>query len=534
MPTRSGKAFSPTPDSQPAVQINRPNRCGSVLQHGCTTRASKKRILADSDASLMELESEPKAAGTRPGKRQRERVAREIKPLDSDALEVNDSTRDEDSDLDRVGQQKSRPRATEAVQEQHAVKLEATNRQHGPPLQHKQAAPAVLPDDVEVQPLWQVDLVGECPHSSTLTQFIDEESTPEGLRDDTPADIVHTEVPSIQRQKATPLPPARVMFTYLQAKHLVYGAGRNSALQTVPPFTLSAGENMPHPVTRSYHLGAVGRYTKNDAQNLLSSSTDHPGEYIFDWGAHHGSRIEDVPRAYIASLLSSPNLNKILNRRQGLLEALKSRIPNDSRLAGPLPSGNARTLPVRTSGQAPERPTQVTSSRHRYQFSTSSRDQRSVVPIEKFESSSANSQLQTAEHGQYILTFGPFRGKAITKAPIAWLRSLEKNQQVFNAHPTLREGFERHFPRGIFQYEVENYRLSDGPYELHRLNEVPESYIQGLQQDYAKVGESVVLQRALKLRNRELGWSNVVLDASIRRYHQEKRQPNSSTKSTGY
>lgn len=615
MPTRSGKAFSPTPDPRPAAQTKRSSRRVFAPQQGRTTRASKKRTRADSDASLIELESEPKPAEARPIKRSRRRATRKSKAIDSESLKVIDSARDESN----ANRQTSHQRITEVMQDQHHTDTEPTKSKDvrretskkakrgvlaalpddtdvqslwqidlvgAPPdpsmltsfdvsKQHKQEDPAASPDYNEMQPLWQVDLVGGPPHSSTLIaplnvkqdtqatratiphntgiqliqrlwevdlvgerprlstpgRFMDYESTPQ--EDDEPLHVVPADRRSIQRQKALPPPPARIMFTYLEARNIMYGAGRNPASQNVPPYTLSTGERVPYPVIESYHLGAMGRYIKTPAQRAPGSAVD-PAKYVFDWGTHQGSRIYDVPRAYIASLLSSPNLNKILDRKQGLLEALKSRVPNDPRLAGPPSSGGARTLPIRTFVQAPRQASkgsaQIIAPQHGFHFSDSNRDQRPVLPVQNSSNSSLGRQSHTAEQGRYILTFGPFRGKAITEASLAWLRSLEKNQQVLNAHPSLSQAFARHFPRGIFQYEVENYRLSEGPYELKRLNEVPDSYIYELEQDWNKVGESVVLQRALKLRNRELGWSNVLLDEAIRKYHRKQKQSSSQSK----
>lgn len=112
---------------------------------------------------------------------------------------------------------------------------------------------------------------------------------------------------------------------------------------------------------------------------------------------------------------------------------------------------------------------------------------------------------------------------------MAYLRSLEKDSRMLGADPALRRAFDRNFPHGIFRYEVDNYRIDEGPYKLRRLNEVPNSYIYDLEQNTNKVSEDIVLQHALKQRNRELGWSNSVLDATIRRYHQNKRQFKSRT-----
>lgn len=523
MPTRSGRTFSPTP---PAAQTK-----GPKPQNGRVTRASTKRKRADSDASLIQLKKLEEARLLK-----RKRAKKKGKATKVEYHEVIDLTRDEDE----TEQQPHHHLTAGGAQDQCDAECEAivkSNNDRREVLKEaRQSISAAIPHDTEVQPLWQVDLAGAPPHPSTLIPLIVDESISQDIQDDMPAYVARTERQSNQRQKIAPLPPARVMFTYFEAKRLMYEGGRNSRSQSLPLYTLSTGEYMPFPVTNSYHLGAIGRYVPTRAHKASSGSVVDPAAYVFDWGVHCGSSIQDVSRTYIASLLSSPNLNKLLDKEPGLFEALKTRAPNDPRLASPRAPQNVLTLPVRALSQAPSQapkgPAQASPPRHRYQSSVSKRDQRAVADVPDCGRNSVGSQMQTFEQGRYIFTFGPFRGKAITEATMPYLRSLERNSQLLSAQPALSRAFTRHFPHGIFRYEVDNYRIDDGPFELRRLSEVPNSYIYDLQQDSNKVGESVVLQHALKQRNRELGWNNSVLDASIRRYHQERRQYNSNSEFT--
>ena len=84
---------------------------------------------------------------------------------------------------------------------------------------------------------------------------------------------------------------------------------------------------MPYPVTKSYHLGAMGRYGPRSLQPAPRNIAHHSTEYVFNWGTNNGKRFSEVPRNYLETILASPRLDRLLEEHRGLGEALQRYKP---------------------------------------------------------------------------------------------------------------------------------------------------------------------------------------------------------------
>jgi hypothetical protein len=120
------------------------------------------------------------------------------------------------------------------------------------------------------------------------------------------------------------------MFTLQEAMDFLKRTREDGIPLTPPPYTVPPGEYVPYPVTRSYNLGAMGRYG-SDAPSLQPAPRNlahESDEYVFDWGSHHGRRFSEVPRVHLETILASPRLDRVLEKRPGLGEALQRYKPN--------------------------------------------------------------------------------------------------------------------------------------------------------------------------------------------------------------
>ncbi|KAL5115584.1 hypothetical protein ACEQ8H_006560 [Pleosporales sp. CAS-2024a] len=100
--------------------------------------------------------------------------------------------------------------------------------------------------------------------------------------------------------------PAAIMFTTSEAIRLVDRHEQGILSSHKPPHTLRTGEYVPFPDTKSYHLGAMGKFEKNLLQTpkvdpsqprnmrlknfppKAPRSTVRAATYVFDWGKHLG------------------------------------------------------------------------------------------------------------------------------------------------------------------------------------------------------------------------------------------------------
>jgi hypothetical protein len=165
-------------------------------------------------------------------------------------------------------------------------------------------------------------------------------------------------------------PAAVVMFTWAEAKRIIEGANR---ARPSPPYTLQTGDYLSYPVTRSYHLGGMGRYGpdrsrsghrdsrqvdteygQNSPREASLSAQQSRTDYMYDWGSTCGKHINEVSREYIASILSSPRLGQVLGERDGLRTALELYTPHHPRLASFPPALLTGALPIRNSAPGPE------------------------------------------------------------------------------------------------------------------------------------------------------------------------------------
>lgn len=304
------------------------------------------------------------------------------------------------------------------------------------------------------------------------------------------------------------------MFTMEEAKLHLFSAVEqaatylipfSTATNLIPPYTLRTDEYVPFPVTKSYHLGAMGRYPKAD--------------YIFDWGKLSGKRIDEVPRTFLTVIVESPRLKLFLYQHHGLREALELYFPQDPRIAMALSpvQGNAFSLQYGTQ-------TSDTLTGNYDQ------DANGYILADRMEPSSMPAPDGCTDPEskilvkRYAFTFGQHCGKTFIEVPMSYLRSIEHQKPLMDKHHDLREEFARFFPQGCFWYEVEKYRFDFGKHATKRMHEVPEDYLSILETNMDQLSKNVVLQHALRERNNELYRSNEILNATIRKFNLKKKQ----------
>ncbi|KAF1921536.1 hypothetical protein BDU57DRAFT_52789 [Ampelomyces quisqualis] len=315
--------------------------------------------------------------------------------------------------------------------------------------------------------------------------------------------------------------PARVMFTVSEARLRLHGAGKQTADHLIPPYTLRTGEYVPFPVTKSYHLGAMGRYSKAPVR-LVAQQTDHdPADYVFDRAVVHcGKRIDEVPRPHVGSTTPSPYPSQLLHERRGLRKALEPRAPHDRCIDGAPKPAQDDVLP--SQHQAPTFDA-VTGGYGQYaKAHLLPKDMTASVSVPKLDGSIGAKRPLQAE--PYTFTFGPYHGQTFYQVPMSYLRSIEHNHALMEKENSLRGAFGRCFPRGCFRYEVENYRFDFGKYITKSMHEVPEAYLADVATNMFQLGKSVVLQHALRCKNQQLGRSNNALDATLKTFYKKKSQ----------
>jgi hypothetical protein len=148
-----------------------------------------------------------------------------------------------------------------------------------------------------------------------------------------------------------------IMFTLQEAKLFLKRTREDGIPLIPPPYTVQIGEYVPYPVTRSYHLGAMGRYgpdagpQKLAPRNTVRDST----EYVFNWGSHHGKRFSEVPRVYLETILASRRLDRVLEECPGFGEALQRHKPNH-------PHFNSAAWSMQVNARRPKAQAQVPKS----------------------------------------------------------------------------------------------------------------------------------------------------------------------------
>jgi uncharacterized protein (DUF3820 family) len=326
-------------------------------------------------------------------------------------------------------------------------------------------------------------------------------------------------------QKSVSAPAAVVMFTWAEAKKVIESANRT---RSSLPYTLQTGEYMSYPVTRSYHLGGMGRYKENSSRSALQSSRRIDNEdrealiedascsnnqsdgasYVFDWGFNKGQHIKDVPRRYIYSILSSPRLPQLLEERKGLREALEIRAPQHPRLSQTRHEFPPSALPIRQS--VPRREVPVAD------HGTSTSPLSGPFKSRHLASNgSTNDRPQPIVRQAYRFTCGPYMGSTLAEVPAAYLRSLEMDGDI------VKNNWD--FWKALAQHEMESYRLDFGQHKGKRLDEVPDDYFLLLEQHTTNVGKNKSLQRALWYTNQQLGRSNGRLNQTIEKYENRMR-----------
>jgi uncharacterized protein (DUF3820 family) len=315
-------------------------------------------------------------------------------------------------------------------------------------------------------------------------------------------------------------PAAVVMFTWAEAKRIIESANR---ARSSPPYTLQTGDYLSYPVTRSYHLGGMGRYgpyhslsdlrdsrqvdteyCHNSPREASRSAQQSRTDYVFDWGYNCGKHINEkhineVSREYITSILSSPRLGQLLEERDGLRTALELYTPHHPRLASFPPTLLTGSLPIGNSAPRPEvsAPNHVT-------------DRPCSSGLVGSAAIAMDGSVDMAPQ-VYRLPFGRYTGRALAEVPASYLRSLEKDGDV------VKNDWE--FWEALAHHEVQSYRLDFGRHKGKRLDQVPDDYLVSLEQHAKDFGREP-WQRALWYRIQQLGRSNEGLRYAVDRYRE--------------
>jgi uncharacterized protein (DUF3820 family) len=285
----------------------------------------------------------------------------------------------------------------------------------------------------------------------------------------------------------------KVMFTYQEAKR--YLERVSEGVEPRPPLsTVQTGEHVPYPVTKSYHLGAMGRYMPLSQQPAPRNIAQKPAEYVFDWGSYAGKRLSEVPRIYLETILASPRLDRVLAERPDLGEALHRYKPGHPYFATTAWSMQANARRHHASAQAPEEFTRVIKRRTAFAFG------------------GVGGARAPAMNGPYILPFGPYRGEEIIEVPLEYQKSLEADKEAWEAHAGLKEAL------------VENYRFGLGKHKSKTIFAVPEKYLDHLEGAPDLVLDDEILQCVLRARNDRKGRSNAFLGNNIEQWNRKRQR----------
>jgi hypothetical protein len=237
--------------------------------------------------------------------------------------------------------------------------------------------------------------------------------------------------------KPSPIAPtSQVMFTLRQARLFLERAVQGGASRSHPPYTLQTGEYVPYPITKSYHLGAMGRYGNLPLQAVPRNADQDSAEYVFDWGTNVGKRISEVPRVYIEINLASPRLDKLLEEHRGLLEALQLHAPRHPRLALALLPAQPNFFPPHAPAHAHKAFTRNESGHLARRYLPSGTIGQTLAPAME---GNPKTQPRPSKPEPYTLTFGRYRGKMLEQVPISYIRTLKRSLEDWDSHAGLKE-----------------------------------------------------------------------------------------------
>jgi hypothetical protein len=329
MRTRSGRHFSIAVECQPA-------------QNARVTRASKRTW-----ASAHMSPCQPAVEACPAHKRPRASKAATIDVTQSNISPPIDLTQGESPITDDLTQ--SMCRNPDKRHEEGSPKTKRkrggkrTSKHRGPAEQDRQAGAnnAFIGNEFEEDEAWTWERV---EHGALSIRKPGTHAKSQGIIEGTIAGMGEKNgLPNLAKMATT---FASVMFTLSEAKLAIDRARRGASFLSNPPYTLQTGEYLPFPVTRSYHLGAMGRYGNTIVRHPSGTFDEHLNDYVLDWGTYFGKRINEVPRTYIESVLVSPRLTQLLEEHRGLREALLLYRSNDPRLQSTSSPVQSYTLPL--------------------------------------------------------------------------------------------------------------------------------------------------------------------------------------------
>jgi hypothetical protein len=543
MRTRSGKVVYPGPNSTLMAHDNALGQ-QQPAQSGKATRASK-RTRSPSDPSALDPETEPDSDYEHPASKTLWRRRRKERAVSSDI----DVTSDNDLDLEATSDvtlQDPEPatgvschfaRDMQAEHGTERVRAGRSGRRGGRSKHNARLTPPSLttahPQDVAKCFIDDVALPGPDAPSFQIPDRIprvnkSDRDMWQETRDEAVA-AAKTTAHSVQFMKRSVKADRNIMFTLQEAKLFLKRTREDGIPLTTPLYTVQTGEYVPYPVTRSYHLGAMGRYVpeagpqKLAPRNRIRDSID----YVFDLGSHDGKRFSEVPRVYLETTFASPPLDRVLEERAGLGEGLQRYKPNHPHFATAAQSTQVNARHSTAQAQVPKQFRRNDSNDFVMRPSAFANVGRALAPA-----TNGNTNTQTRpfdiEHSKlhfdpyfepdnlrpypdFLLPFGPFRGKPLSQVPLQYQKSLELDKQALKTHPGLKEAL------------VEHYRFSWGKYQRTTIREVPSAYLKNLESNRDKVRDDEILQSALPVKNDRSGRSNKNPDENIERWHMLNR-----------
>jgi hypothetical protein len=569
MQIRSGKDYSIVPDPQSMVH----NHTSKHQRSAQTTRATRasKRARSASDTPALALESEPDPNEVFLLKRSKRRKATNSHAKQASAS-IIDLTGDDDPGPGASGGLHGARTGTSDVRQSPSSSFMDLARHYdlSPETSIGAFRPTTRHMPVEHEVQWKrggkgrkrSDLNMQIPQSSPPALTTDDlEGTGRWFADDQPHHGPSSQLPDRTINKPRSIVAAsQVMFTVEEAKRYLTHAAQDGVSRSHPPYTLQTGEYVPYPVTKTYHLGAMGRYgvfllqaapsqwvldltptlakPKNTSPNLSGyaatmireeraplsktarkpstpekknipkmKSSQHnsyrePAEYVFDWGTYYGKRFSEVPRVYIESVLGSPRLDELMEDRRGLREALQLYAPHHPRLTMALRPTQVSSLPSHAPAHA-RREHICSDSSHlaKLHFPSGTVGQASAPVIDRC----ADKQSRPLEAEPYTPSSSPGHGKTLGQVPRFYSRFMGDRKDAIVAQEKQGEAL------------AEDYRFDFGKYKNKRLYEASDAYLATLESSNI-VGQNKMLQRALFARNDKMGRSNDVLIATMKRW----------------
>jgi hypothetical protein len=570
MPTRSGKGFSTVPDSQPMAHSNMPKH--QELALSVRTGRASKRARSASNTSDFAPEAEPSPDEASASKRSKRRKAASSHMKQALAAIV-DLTRDDESGPEalggrgRTGTSDMRPSPPSNAMDSmrhYGSSPEPTSNVFRPTTRDMQA---------EREAEWKRNRSGEIIEREKQTERPVPPALPKedlkGVANLLVNDTSHPG-PSLQlphrtiNKSSSVKAVSQVMVTVEEAKLYLDRASQGGVPCSHPPYTVQNGEFAPYSVTKSYHLGAMGRYgglhrhaapsqwvldlkplpVKSESAPLPNSSgytsamamkerakpsktarkpptpkkkntlnikpVPHnayreAAENVFDWGQNYGKRFSEVSQGYIESVLGSSRLDKFLEEHQGLHEALQLYAPHHPRLPMPPSPAQVTSPPPHASPHSPRASTRGGYGHLAKLHRPSSTVARASAPA---MDGCADTRTRPLEAGPYVPASSPRRGKTLDQVPMTYSKFLGHRKDEIEAYTALQEREKEAL--------AEDYRFDFGKYKNKRLHEASDAYLSTLACSNI-VGRNEILRRALFARNGKMGRSNGAIVATMKR-----------------